>query len=231
MPFHRGPSRAVYSSLQLQKLPRKGRFRRLLFILIPVLLIATLLSSCLYLRKLSCEIAMSDAVDAVSLAINDSVAAVMAAHDYSYGDYITLEKDETGNICAITTNTTRINALASEILREIVSSADNQKLDIRIPFGNLLGSNLLLGRGPEVPVEIIMLTSSFVRFDNDLISTGINQSKHVITLRAQVDIDILIPWATVSTTVCSDILIAETVIVGRVPESFISITEDRHGSQ
>ena len=228
MPLRKSPCKGVYAGLSVDRLPRK-RPRLHIFIFGAVLLLL-LFSSALYLRKLSSEIAMSDAVDAVTLAINDSVAKVMEKHDYSYEDYVSLEKDNAGNITAITTNTTRINALSAEILKEIVSAADNQKLDIRIPLGNLLGSNLLLGRGPEIPVEILMLTSSFVRFDNDLISTGINQSKHVITLRAEVDVDILIPWATVSAAVDSDIMIAETVIVGRVPETYVSVTEDSYGS-
>lgn len=229
MPVKRSPSRDVYSALQLTRLPNLRR-RRMKWLILSALLLLTVLGAALYLRKLSSEIAMSDAVDSVTLAINESVTKVMEAHDYGYSDFVSLEKDGDGNIAAITANTTRINALSAEILREIAGAADNQKLDIRIPLGNLFGSNLLLGRGPDIPVEIIMLTSSFVRFDNDLISTGINQSRHVITLRAEVDVDILIPWATVSTTVESDILIAETVIIGRVPESYFSLTEGQHGS-
>ena len=226
MLFRRSPSRAVYSGLKLQKLPNV-KLRRLRLLLCIGVFLALLLIVSLFLRKLSCEMAMSDAVDAVTYAINDSVSRTMQEHDYSYDWFVTLDKDETGGITAITTNTQHINLLTAELLQDIVSSADNQELDIRIPLGNLLGSNLLLGKGPEIPVRIIMLTSSFVRFDNDLISTGINQSRHVITLKANVDIDILIPWATVSTTVESDVLIAETVIVGRVPETYVSVTEEK----
>ena len=222
------PSREVYAGLDLQKLPRSKRRRRRIVIVCCVIL-AMILCSGLYLRKLSCEIAMSDAVDAVTLAINGCVAELMEKRSYDYDWFVTLDKDAEGNITAITTNTAHVNALSAELQQEIAKSADNQKLDIRIPLGNLLGSNLLLGRGPDVPVEILMLTSSFVRFDNDLISTGINQSKHMITLKAKVDIDILIPWATVSTVVESDVLIAETLIVGRVPETYVSVTEDNHG--
>ena len=223
-----GPSRAVYAGLNLQKLPNRKRRRRCILLLSAAILLIVI-STSLYLRRLSSEIAMSDAVDAVTLAINNCVAEILNERDYGYDWFVTLEKDAEGNITAITANTAHINALSAELQRAIAKSADNQKLDIRIPLGNLLGSNLLLGRGPDVPVEIIMLTSSFVRFDNDLISTGINQSRHMITLKAEVDIDILIPWATMSTKVESDVLIAETLIVGRVPQTYVSVTEDNHG--
>jgi sporulation protein YunB len=107
-------------------------------------------------------------------------------------------------------------------MQEIARAADSETLNISIPLGSLLGSNLLMGRGPAIPVQVKMLTSSFVRFENDLIATGINQSRHVIKLIANVDIDIMIPLSTVSTTVETDILIAETVIVGRVPETYLN---------
>lgn len=223
-----GPSREVYSALGLEKLPRPRRRRICILLCAAVLGIAALCCS-LFLRRLSSEIAMSDAVDAVTLAINDCVAQVMQEQDFPDDWFVTLCRDGNGNITALTTNTSHINALSAELQQRIARSADNQYLNIRIPLGNLLGSNLLLGRGPEIPVEIIMLTSSFVRFDNDLVSTGINQSKHIVMLNAEVDIDILIPWGTISTTVESEIPIAETVLIGRVPETYVNVTEANDG--
>ena len=90
-------------------------------------------------------------------------------------------------------------------------------------MGNLLGSTLLLGRGPLVPVEITMLTSSRVDLKNELISAGINQTKHQIKLDVVIDIDVILPWSTVSTRVDSEILVAETVVVGRVPETYFNV--------
>ena len=108
-------------------------------------------------------------------------------------------------------------------------SYDDEALRLRIPLGNLLGSDLLMGRGPAIPIDILMLTSSFVQLDNELTSTGINQSRHAITLRADVDIEILLPWESIQTTVESDVMIAETVIVGRVPQTYVNLTEEDHG--
>ncbi len=220
MPMRRSVSRSVYEELKLQRLPRRKR-RALVLIFLLVLLIAAAVGG-LYLRAVTRDIAISDARDAVTLAVNACVSRMISENEYSYDYFVTLEKDELGNIAAIKTNTARINALSSRIMQEIAKAADSESLNIRIPLGSLLGSNLLMGRGPEIPVQVKMLTSSFVRFDNDLISTGINQSRHVITLIADVDIDIMIPLTTISTTVETDILIAETVIVGRVPETYVN---------
>lgn len=220
MPLRYRVSRADYAGLGLQRLPHRNR--RFLFLL-PVLIVSAVgIAASLYLRSMSRDIAISDARDAVTLAVNGCVSRMMRENDFGYAYFVTLEKDEDGCITAITTNTANINALSSEIMQEIARAADSETLNISIPLGSLLGSNLLMGRGPAIPVQVKMLTSSFVRFDNDLISTGINQSRHVIKLIANVDIDIMIPLSTVSTTVETDILIAETVIVGRVPETYLN---------
>ena len=68
-----------------------------------------------------------------------------------------------------------------------------------------------------------MLTSSRVDLKNELISAGINQTKHQIKLDVVIDIDVILPWSTVSTRVDSEILVAETVVVGRVPETYFNV--------
>lgn len=231
MPSRRSPSYAVYSALNLQKISGAGqkRLRRLLLLLLVAVI--GIIACGVYLRRLSSEIALSDAIDVVTLAVSDSVYRVLERNDYDYDYFVTLETDDSGAISAITTNTTHINSFSAEFLRELVETARSDTLHIRVPLGNLLGSNLLLGKGPDVPVDIIMLTSSFVSYDNDLISTGINQSRHVITLKAAVDVDILIPWKTISTTVDCDVLIAETIILGRVPDTYIDLGEVKNGSK
>ena len=228
MPIRYRVRRAIHSRLNQLKRP-PGRGVRILLPIVVVLLAVLTLG--IYLRRLSRDIAISDARDAVTMAVNDCVSSMMRENDYSSDYFVILEKDQDGQITAITTNTAHINAFASQLMGEIARAADRQSLDIRIPLGSLLGSNLLMGRGPSIPVQVKMLTSSFVSFENDLISTGINQSRHIVTLKANVDIDILIPLSTVTTAVQTDIPIAETVIVGRVPNTYATLTEDQHGSK
>ncbi len=176
-----------------------------------------------YLRRLTGEMAISDATDMVTLAVNDTVSHIMADGDYAYDYFVTIEKDINGNVAAISANMSRINAVSAQILREVVEAAENGVLNIRVPLGNLLGSNILMGKGPEVPVEVITLTSSYIDIENEIISTGINQAKHKIILKVDVDIDILIPWDVLTTRVESNVLIAETVIVGKVPETYVDV--------
>lgn len=190
-----------------------------------LLALAVIIPTGKYLKKLSAEMAISDATDLITLAINNSIHELMSEGQYDYDYFVTLEKNSSGDISAIKTNMARINTLSSSLLNNVVNSADNGVLEINIPLGNLFGSNLMLGRGPNIPVKIVMLTSSFADFRNDLSSAGINQTRHQIILEVMVDIDILIPWETVSARVVSEIIVAETIIVGSVPDTYLGLEQ------
>ncbi len=216
----------IYRIWKLRRSSPRHVLRRRINIL-PLILVLVfavfVLKASAYLRRLAGEMAMSDAIDMVTLAVNDTVNRIMAEGDYSYDHFVSIEKDNEGNVAAISANMSRINAVSSMILAEVVAAAENGVLDIRVPIGNLLGSNILMGKGPEVLVEVITLTSSFIDIENEIISTGINQAKHKIILKIDVDVDILVPWDVLTTRVESNVLIAETVIVGKVPETYVDV--------
>lgn len=205
---------------------RPRRRRAVLLVLTFSFLAAALTPAGLYLRRVAGEMALSDASDIVTIQINETIAKMMEDGRFEYDYFVTVQKDEAGRISAITANMPRINLLSAEILSDIVERAEGGTLEIGVPLGNLTGMSLLLGRGPRVPVRIIMLTSSRADFRNEIVSAGINQTKHQIILEVFVDIDVLMPWETVSTQVVSEILVAETVIVGAVPETYLNLELD-----
>ena len=201
--------------------PRRNRGISILFLLVALLLF--LAAASLYLKDVSTAIAVSDASDAVTVSINNAIADIMRDGDYSADYFVTFEKSEAGEITAISSNMARINALSAKILDRIVGATDTHMLTVNIPVGNLTGVSLLMGRGPKVPVKIITMTSSRVEFNNSIVTAGINQTKHQINLEVIVDIDILVPWGTESTQVITEVLIADTIVVGRVPDTYLSM--------
>ncbi len=186
-------------------------------------LMSFLIFAALFLKDLSAEIAVSDASDIVTVQINKVVAEIMREGGYDGESFVSLEKNDRGEVTAISSNMARINALSATILDRVVGATDNRTLTVEIPLGNLSGISLLMGRGPAVPVQSIALTSSRVEFNNSIVTAGINQTKHQINLEVMVDIDILIPWATESARVTTEVLISDTIIVGQVPETFFNL--------
>lgn len=218
----RRPRRPVYLDLHLPPMRRATRWALIALCLL-LFFGWVAVRSVMYLRELSCDMVLSDAVDLMTLCVNGTINRTLAEKDYGYDYFVTLERDESGAVTAIKANMARINALSSELLSDIVEAADKGELSLSIPLGNILGSSLLLGKGPDIPVDITLLTSSRVDFKNELSAAGINQTKHEMKLDVVVDIDVVLPWRTVSTQVVTEILIAETVIVGEVPQTYLNM--------
>lgn len=204
--------------------PHRARYgaRYILLIAAAVFVLAAV-SSSIYLKKISTQIAVTDAKDVITAKINDAVIQTLAEGDYSGDYFVTFQKSDTGDVTAISSNMARINELSSKVLDKVVGSTKNNTVTIGIPTGNLTGASLLMGRGPKIPVKIVVLSSSRVEFDNSIVTAGINQTKHRINLRVTVDMEILFPWGTQSTEVGTDVLIADTVIVGKVPDTYLNM--------
>lgn len=192
-----------------------------LLILSAVFLFTAMAAS--FLKNLSSRIAVSDACDAVTDQIHRVIEQVMEEGDYGADDFISLEKDAEGRVTAVRSNMAQINALSARILERVTQAADNRTMTVHIPLGNLTGVSLLMGRGPSVPIQIVELSSTRVEFGNRVISAGINQTKQQLSLYVIVDIDVLIPWGTESAQVRSELLIADTVVVGQVPETYLNL--------
>ena len=202
---------------------RKGSPHGIPFLILLFCLLLFLALAGIFLKDLSSQIAVSDARDIVTAQVNRVIAETMRQGDYDADYFVQIEKNERGEITAISSNMAHINALSAKILENVIGSTENRVLTVSIPVGNLSGVSLLMGRGPAIPVEIIMLTSSRVEFSNSILTAGINQTKHQINLQVIVDIDVLVPWGTESTQISTDVRIADTVVLGQVPETFLNL--------
>ncbi len=200
-----------------------ARKKRFIYVTVAISIICIVVSISLFLKELSTKIAVSDAVDSVTKTVNDSINSVIGNGEYDLDYFVSFEKNENGDISAISGNMAHINTLSAEILNSVISSTDNRTLKVSVPLGNLSGLNLLMGKGPDVPIDIIMLTSSRVDFENNISSCGINQAKYQLVLEVTIDVDVLVPWGTESATTITEVIVADTVIVGNVPQTYLSM--------
>ena len=221
-PFYR---RYAQSGEPNETRPKGQRAVPALLLLLAALLMF-LAAALLYLKNLSSQIAVSDASDIVTMQINAAIAELLKEEDYDADYFVKFEKSEAGDVTAVSSNMAHINLLSAQILDRVVGLTENHNLTVSIPAGNLSGISMLMGRGPGVPVEILVLTSSRVEFHNSIVTAGINQTKHQISLMVIVDIDVLVPWGTESTQVTTEVLIADTVVVGQVPDTYLNLEQN-----
>lgn len=152
--------------------------------------------------------------------INDAIDKQIENGNIQYDRIVFFEKDLDGRITALKTNMSEVNRLKTDILNIIndeILAMDTS--DIGIPLGSLILPEVLSGRGPEIPVNILSIRNSDASFSSRFTEAGINQTLQQLTMSISVDVTVLTLGQTESFTVISEVVVAETIIVGQVPET------------
>ena len=166
------------------------------------------------------DMAVAGAKNAAAAAMQKSVAARMTGGQWS--DLVQLVKDGEGQITAAVTDVGRVNELQAALAGDVIAAltAPNTA-DLGVPLGNLLPSPFFSGLGPKVPIRILSVSEVEVKLMSRFTSAGINQTLHRLLLSLSARVRVLIPTGTVTAIVYADVTAAETLIVGRVPDSYM----------
>ena len=168
------------------------------------------------------ELAETQVKNTTSDLTNDAIAKQIADGIIQYDRIVFFEKDLDGKITALKTNMSEVNRLKTDILNIIndeILALDTS--DIGIPLGSLFLPELLSGKGPVIPVHILSIRNSDATFSSNFVQAGINQTLHQLIMDVSVDVAILVLGQTGSFTITSEVVVAETVIVGDVPNTFL----------
>ena len=189
--------------------------------LIGIVLLALLILLLAHLRPVLTSMASARVSNSVNRIVAAAVEEAIQRGDINYEAFVTFEKDATGRVTALRSNVAEVNRMQSAISEEILRRlSEVSTSELRIPIGTLTGSALLSGRGPYITVRMQAVGSASAVFRNEFSAAGINQTRHQILLEVDVYMSILLPGIRTSATVANEIAVAETVIVGSVPESY-----------
>ncbi len=173
-------------------------------------------------RDIIRELAETQVKNTTSDLTNDAIAKQIADGIIQYDRIVFFEKDLDGRITALKTNMSEVNRLKTDILNIIndeILALDTS--DIGIPIGSLFLPEVFSGKGPAIPVHILSIRNSDASFSSNFAQAGINQTLHQLTMLVSVDVAVLVLGQTGSFTVTSEVVVAETVIVGAVPNTFL----------
>ena len=192
---------------------------------------AGLLALALYvsaqMRPLLENLATARVSNAVTRVVSEAVYEAIENGELRYDGLVTLEKDSQGKVTAVRSNMAAFNHLQAEILDTILTRVGQVSArELSIPIGSLTGSALLAGRGPRISVRMESVGTSSAWFENGFVTGGINQTNHRIILHIEVSVAILLPGVTTTTKVNNAVTVAETVIVGSVPETYTYFSTD-----
>ena len=154
--------------------------------------------------------------------INDAIDRQIEDGSIQYDRIVYFEKDLEGRITALKTNMSEVNRLKTDILNIIndeILALDTA--DLGIPIGSLILPEFFSGKGPNIPVSIISIRNSDALFYSNFTAAGINQTLQQLTLDVSVDVAVLVLGQATNFTVSSQVVVAETIIVGQVPETLL----------
>ena len=208
-------------SLRLRRFPLRLRLRPLRpetrFVLLALLLIFVLYLHFNWLPTVRALVTM-ELDNETSNLINDAVDAYLAGGGLCYDDLVTLERTADGGVAAARIELAAVNRMKSTILRELDERVPIRVREkVRVPLGNVVMPTLFSGHGLSLPVRVVNLRSTNAELESSFSQAGVNQTLHTLALRVEVDLLLLTPAGLLSRQVSASVPVAQTIIVGEVP--------------
>ena len=204
----------------------KRRARKLIFKLFAYLLFVSLcliLICNLQIRPYAAALVRAKAQNEITADINSAIDTAVRELNCTYTDMISVHYGTDGRVAALSVDTVRVNLLRASILKKALETLEySERHDITIPLGTLLGE-LSSGKGPNIPITVIIADALECAVITDFYEAGINQTLHTVSLRLKVSCMALMPYATCTFNVTAECPIGQTVLIGAVPEAYTKI--------
>ena len=144
--------------------------------------------------------------------------------DYKYSDFIIIHKDDKGNILMLESNMKNINIVISDVanrIQKLINNTDSE--DVSISLGSFTGVSILSGRGIKIPIRISTIGTVKTNVRSEFISQGINQTLHRLYLDIESEISVLTPFNTINESIKNQLILAENIIVGEIPQTYYDL--------
>lgn len=159
-----------------------------------------------------------------ALVLSQEATALLKEMELTYSDLAQVERDTAGRVVSIESETAQINLIKSGLEQRVTERLSVIKQqDFSVPLGTLLNNPLLNGRGPMIRLHIAPVGVLHTQIVSNFVSAGINQTSHQIYLQLSLDFTAFIPLHKATSTIKTNILLAETVIVGEVPQYYTNV--------
>lgn len=208
-------------SMQINKNNKKTK-KTIRFLLIWIVAAITIVMLLRHITPIFEALCIEETKSIATKILNDISTQVLK--DIDYNDLIQVTKDNNDRITMVNSNVILINLLASDIAYKIQDEFDNlSKTTIPIPLGSLFGSDFLSSYGPDVKIKILPIGNVITDFKSEFVEAGINQTIHKLYLHVTCDVSIVTPYRTMSSQILNQVLFAENIIVGEIPESYYNL--------
>ncbi len=209
---------------------RYRRYRKPLrikkFVIAVILLVVVILVfvwfQCGVLRLLI-ELSEENSRAKMAEAVNEAALQTMQWNGIEYDKLVSVQRNDQDEILSIEANSYQINLLARQT-QTLATANVNAVCEegIPVPLGAFTGISALAGFGPEITFRVLQVGSVICSFESEFTSAGINQTRHSVYMYADASVSIVLPSQTRKVTVSTQILVCESIIVGKIPEIYFN---------
>lgn len=208
------------------KLQKKRPRWRLKLLATAAVLVAMILVLDARLRPMIQAYGSNQAANRVTSIISQSVFQELAQNDVTYNRLVNLTYGENGKVTSLQTDMLELNRLQSSITQRIIDQVlDFDSQTITISLGALVGGPIFSGRGPNIQIKLIPSNFIQTKISNCFESAGINQTRHQVVMEVKMTVTAVMPGYRSSTAIDTSVVLAETIIVGEVPQAFTKVAD------
>jgi sporulation protein YunB len=211
---------------------QKGKKRNINSILLRwlcLLLAFSVILGYIYYKMQSVIIKYAESVAETTMlnSANEAIVNILDSEKVDYNDIVTLSRNTEGLVTSLETNAYKTNYLKSNISNEISRIIENrERYVVGIPIGTFLANTYTAGLGPDLKFKMQITTTAFADFEDEFVSAGINQVLHSVKIKIKINGTILVAGYKKTISVSTTAIVAQTVIVGFVPDSFTNVIEE-----
>ncbi|SQB90855.1 sporulation protein YunB [Clostridium paraputrificum] len=205
--------------------PKKTEFKPIILVIISILLVF-ILSIILYDKRIYPAVLQvaESSIKADTVECISKTSMELFDEEFNYDEMIIIDKDNEGNINMIRANTVKLNYLTSRL--SIRCNEELQKMGevgVEVPLGWMTDNSAFYEFGPDINVKIDPIGNMKVSYESKFESAGINQTRHKIYLNVEARVRMKIPLNSKEQVVTCQIPVAETIIVGKTPNTAIDL--------
>lgn len=208
-----------YESKYKKRKRRKARI--LLFVFVGILVLGFVYLICV-VNPVVLEATRHSVFSLSTSAVSDAIYDVLSEENIVYEDLVKIQKDGEGNISMISLSTVQLNLIARKFYQVAQVYLDNMgKNGVDVPIGTFTGLPFLSGLGPAVNLKLTPIGAMTSTFESKFTSAGINQTNHSVYIHLYASVSMILPAYSASIDSVTEMLVAESVIVGKVPEVYL----------
>ena len=203
------------------------------FVLFIIAVLLIVISSIYLLNSITpaIKIACQSRAKAIGVQITEETVNEFI-ENVEYETLMNITYNDQGKIIAISANIIELNKLSSEIAYKIQEKLNKlDKVSVRIPITSMMGVNVLSGYGPDISIKLLPMGNIETKFDTKFASEGINQTKHTIYMNILSNITVVAPFIGSSIECNSTVTVAETIIIGDIPDTYYNIEGLQNASE